>query len=100
MSQQKSALITGCSEGGIGDALARELKTRGFKVFATARKLEKMNPLKEMGCEILILDVEDEATIKKTAEDVKKATGGKLDLLINNAGFGRAPSTILMRHCD
>jgi short-subunit dehydrogenase len=94
MSEQKSALITGCSEGGIGDALARELKSRGFRVFATARKLEKMQHLKELGCDILVLDVEDEVTIRKASEDVKNATGGKLDLLINNAGFGTATSTL------
>jgi len=87
MSEQKSALITGCSDGGIGAALARALKDRGFRVFATTRKLEKMKLLQELGCDCLILDVEDESTIKTASEEVRKLTGGKLDLLINNAGI-------------
>ena len=87
MNEQKYALITGCSEGGIGEALARELKQRGFHVFATARKLEKMKPLQELGCDCLVLDVEDETTIKAASEQVTTSTGGKLDLLINNAGI-------------
>lgn len=57
-------------------------------MFATARKLEKMKPLQELGCDCLVLDVEDEASIKTAAEHVKGVTDGKLDLLINNAGFG------------
>jgi len=87
MSEQKSALITGCSDGGIGAALARVLKDRGFRVFATARKLEKMKLLQELECDCLILDVEDETTIRAASEEVRKLTGGKLDLLINNAGI-------------
>lgn len=37
---QKVALITGCSDGGIGHALALELHNRGWRVFATARRVE------------------------------------------------------------
>jgi 1-acylglycerone phosphate reductase len=84
--RKKAAIVTGCSSGGIGDALARELHSRGYRVFATARKMEKMKPLQELGCDCLTLDVEDEASIKAAAEHVRSVTEGKLDLLVNNAG--------------
>lgn len=47
------ALVTGCSEpNGIGAALALELLSQGFRVFASARKLETMDGLKAKGCEV------------------------------------------------
>jgi len=85
----KSVLITGSSEGGIGDALAKEFHRRGHRVFATARNLAKVQHLKEMGLEILLLDVTDDDSIKQAVESVKAATGGTLDILVNNSGAGR-----------
>lgn len=85
---QKSVLITGSSEGGIGDALARTFHQKGLLVFATARNLTKVQHLKELGLEILPLDVTDEASIKQAVESVGAATGGTLDILVNNSGGG------------
>lgn len=85
----KTALITGCSEGGIGDALAREFHIQGFRVFATARNLSKVEHLKTLGIETLPLDVIDETSIKETVETVRKLTGGTLDVLVNNSGGGK-----------
>ncbi|KAH8795516.1 putative short-chain dehydrogenase/reductase [Hyaloscypha finlandica] len=80
---QKSVLITGSSEGGIGDdALARTFHKNGLRVFATARNLTKVQHLKELGLEILPLDVTDGASIKQAVESVKAATGGTLDILM------------------
>jgi len=84
----KTILITGSSEGGIGDALAKEFHRRGHRVFATARNLAKVQHLKKLGLEILLLDVTDDSSIKHAVESVKIATGGTLDILVNNSGAG------------
>ena len=86
---QKSVLITGCSAGGIGDALAQSFHRRGLRVFATTRNISKIQHLKEMGMEIVELDVTDAASRAHAAEHVKTSTGGTLDILINCAGGGK-----------
>jgi NADP-dependent 3-hydroxy acid dehydrogenase YdfG len=98
---KQSVLITGCSKGGIGDALAQEFHSRGFLVFATARGLAKIQHLKDLGCEILVLDVTDEKLIEHGVEHVTKKTGGVLHYLINNAGMGKCQvhtSPLLSHH--
>lgn len=88
MSPQKTALVTGTSKGGIGDSLAQELHKRGFRVFATARSLGKVEHLKAMGLDIILLEATDSESIEKAAADVSALTGGTLDMLINNSGIG------------
>ena len=85
----KVALITGCSKGGIGDAIAQAFVNEGVQVFATARDMEKVTHLKEMGCEVLLLDVMSTASIENAVNTVKKQTG-RLDFLVNNAGRGKS----------
>jgi NAD(P)-dependent dehydrogenase (short-subunit alcohol dehydrogenase family) len=85
---QKSVLITGCSAGGIGSALAELFHRRGWLVFATARELSKVQNLKLLGCEIILLDVTIDETISAAVKVVESRADGKLDMLINNAGFG------------
>lgn len=85
---RKTVLITGCSEGGIGEALAKEFHRNGLRVFATARNLAKVEPLRAIGLEIVRLDVVDSESIKQAVENVQKATGGTLDFLVNNSGQG------------
>ncbi|KAH8803061.1 putative short-chain dehydrogenase/reductase [Xylogone sp. PMI_703] len=85
---RKSVLITGCSAGGIGDALAQEFHRKGCQVFATARSLEKIQHLKEIGITIIQLDVLEESSLKHASELVQEVTDGKLDILVNNAGIG------------
>lgn len=84
----RTALITGCSKGGIGDALAQEFHSNGVRVFATARDITKMADLKAMGIEVLSLDVVSADSIQAAVSIVNEATGGKLDFLVNNAGKG------------
>jgi 1-acylglycerone phosphate reductase len=85
--QKKTVLITGCSTGGIGWAMAKNFQERGYYVFATARDTSKVGELSELSdVEILELDVTVPETIEKCRDIVTKRTGGKLDVLINNAG--------------
>ncbi|KAF2095921.1 short-chain dehydrogenase/reductase [Rhizodiscina lignyota] len=82
----KTVLVTGCSAGGIGDALVREFHSRGLNVFAAARNVSKMAELKEIGINILEMDVTSSASIEAAVEIIKQQTDNGLDLLINNAG--------------
>jgi NAD(P)-dependent dehydrogenase (short-subunit alcohol dehydrogenase family) len=85
----RSILITGCSSG-IGLASAREMKARGWRVFATARKKRDIARLKdEEGVESLYLDYAEPESIEKAVAKVLKATGGRLDALFNNGAYGQ-----------
>ncbi|KAK4184561.1 NADPH-dependent 1-acyldihydroxyacetone phosphate reductase [Podospora australis] len=87
--QKKSVLITGCSPGSIGEALCKEFLHRGWYVFAGVRTPSKAQALASLpgnSIEILELDVTVPETISRAKEIVTKRTGGKLDLLMNNAG--------------
>jgi len=85
----RSVLITGCSSG-IGLASAREMKARGWRVFATARKPEDIARLKEKeGVVSLYLDYAEPHSIEAAAEHVLAATGGKLTALFNNGAYGQ-----------
>lgn len=81
-------LITGCSTG-IGRALAMELATRDHRVFATARRPESIEDLQSPNVERLALDVTDPASIERAVAAVVERAG-RLDMVINNAGFNVA----------
>lgn len=57
----------------------------GLRVFATSRRLETMEELSVAGIETLALDVTDVDAIKRTKDEISTRTGGKLDILVNNA---------------
>lgn len=78
---KRTVLITGCSDGGLGAALAMAFHEAGLKVYATARNPLKMSKLAFLGIELLTLDVESNSSI---AACVNKLSG--LDILVNNAG--------------
>ena len=86
-------LITGCSSG-IGKATALYLANRGYTVYATARKQEDLKKLVEDGKKIgkqiygAQLDVTDANSCRKIVAAVAKKEG-KIDVLINNAGYGQ-----------
>ena len=85
----RSILITGCSSG-IGLASAREMKSRGWRVFATARKPEDIARLRdEVAVESLYLDYAEPRSIAAAAEHVLAATGGDLAALFNNGAYGQ-----------
>ncbi len=81
-------MITGCSSG-IGYRVAHDLHVKGYRVFATARNIQDVMRLKEEGLEALMLDVRDEASMEEALAEVLKRTGGTLDALFNNAGYGQ-----------
>ncbi|KAE8327927.1 hypothetical protein BDV39DRAFT_214735 [Aspergillus sergii] len=82
-----SVLITGCSAGGIGSALAEIFHERGLHVFATARSTSKMAHLEKLpNITLLELDVTDSKSVESAVEVVTAKTGGKLNYLINNSG--------------
>lgn len=86
--KKKTVLITGCSSG-IGWAAALGLKKRDWHVFATARKEEDVRELAHLGLKSHLLDVSDSKSIKEAVDWVLGETGGTLDALINNAGYGQ-----------
>lgn len=86
MLQKRTVLITGCSQGGIGEALARAFVTKGFHVFATLRNTSERLPSLICSVEILQLDATSTDSIKTAAKTVAERTNGTLDVLVNNAG--------------
>ncbi|KAG5998263.1 hypothetical protein E4U54_002224 [Claviceps lovelessii] len=81
----KTVLITGCTPGGIGYALAREFHSKGHTVIATARRDEIVRRLRSDGMVALLLDVTNQDSIASCLDEVVKITGGGLDMLVNNA---------------
>ena len=78
---KRTVLITGCSDGGLGAALAIAFHEAGLHVFATARNPSKMTQVASLGIETLTLDVQSDSSI---ADCVSKLSD--LDILVNNAG--------------
>ena len=97
---KKTVLITGCSKGGIGDALAQEFHRKGIRVFATGRSPSKLEHFKALNLETLPLDVEDSDSIKAASKAVSELTGGKLDFLVNNSGMGKSTPFYQGNICD
>ena len=84
----KSVLITGCSAGGIGYALAEEFQSRGLHVFATARTRSKTTNLENLpNVTFIPLDITSPSMISAAVEIVSAHNGGTLDYLVNNAGY-------------
>jgi len=84
---KKNVLITGCSSG-IGLCAAEGLSKRGFRVFATARQAKDVEMLAARGLESLQLDISDSESIRRAVDEVLQRSGGQLDALFNNAGYG------------
>jgi NAD(P)-dependent dehydrogenase (short-subunit alcohol dehydrogenase family) len=82
----KTALVTGASSG-IGEATVRRLLGQGYRVFAAARRLERMAPLTAIGAIPVALDLTDDASIVNAVAAITSETG-RIDVLVNNAGYG------------
>jgi len=80
------ALVTGASAG-IGEVTARQLIADGYIVYAAARRVEKMRPLEEAGARPLAMDVTKDAQVVAGMDQII-ADCGRIDVLVNNAGYG------------
>jgi len=80
-------LITGCSSG-IGRAIALEAARRGHVIFASARDRNAIRDLEAQSIRTLQLDVQDAASCAEAVQIVRREAG-RLDALVNNAGYGQ-----------
>ncbi|RZJ72555.1 oxidoreductase [Flavobacterium sp.] len=90
MKTQKIWLITGASQG-LGLATVKYLLSQGQIVVATTRNASAFHSevTQNTNLEVLSLDITDESSVSKTIEYISKKYG-RIDVLINNAGFGFA----------
>ena len=84
----RSILITGCSSG-IGLCVAKGLKQRGYRVFATVRQEKDIYPLIDMGLESLQLDLDNSDSINLAVDTILSRTNGELYALFNNGAYGQ-----------
>src|SRR4051812_20984500 len=89
-----TVLITGCSSG-IGHATAEHLAGKGYTVYATARRPESIEDLKQSGCRTLALDVTSEESMRAAVDEV-----GTVDALVNNAGYSQSGAVESVRMED
>jgi len=87
-------LITGANKG-LGREAARRLLADGHDVWVGARDPERGREAAEaLGARHVVLDVTDDASVAAAAETVSAATGGVLDVLINNAGVSGTQAAV------
>ena len=83
----QNILITGCSSG-IGLQTALTLKEKNYKVYASARKDEDVQMLKDLGFETFKIDVTNKDDITNALNTILQ-NDKKLDAVFNNAGYGQ-----------
>lgn len=92
MSEQagRVVLITGASSG-IGKACAQHLQARGYRVYGTSRRVTSAEGVDEApgGVRMIAMDVTSEASVQAAIARVM-AREGRLDVVVNNAGYGIA----------
>jgi short-subunit dehydrogenase len=82
----KIIIVTGASSG-LGFAMAKQLLQDGNVVYCLARRVEMMKGLETLGGKIISLDISSEKSIKEAIKKISKQTA-RIDVLINNAGYG------------
>ncbi|MGI0046571.1 MAG: SDR family oxidoreductase [Nitrosotalea sp.] len=92
MTNQKVAVVTGSSSG-IGYETALALARNGFRTYATMRNLEKGKTISDvanrekLSIHTIKLDVTDEKSVNDAIRTIK-SDAGRIDVLVNNAGYG------------
>jgi len=81
-----TALVTGASSG-IGEETVKGLLAAGYIVYAGARRVDAMHSLEAAGARVLSLDVTDDASMTAAVDAILRETG-RIDVLVNNAGYG------------
>jgi NAD(P)-dependent dehydrogenase (short-subunit alcohol dehydrogenase family) len=93
MKSQSVALVTGSSSG-IGFETALLLARNGFNTYASMRNLEKSKNITEIAnreklpLQVIQLDVKDDKSVKEAIDKIVVAENQRIDILINNAGYG------------
>ncbi len=82
----KTALVTGASSG-IGAETARALRSLGYTVYGAARRTDRLADLGAEGIRPLSLDLTDDASVVAAVDTIIGETG-RIDVLVNNAGYG------------
>ncbi len=86
MKSGNTILITGASSG-IGKETARLLLQKGYTVYGSARRVNKMKDIEQLGVKLLEMDVTDEASMTAGINKIIEQEG-RIDVLVNNAGYG------------
>jgi NAD(P)-dependent dehydrogenase (short-subunit alcohol dehydrogenase family) len=92
MKSHNVALVTGSSSG-IGYETSLALARDGFLTFATMRNLNKAEDIKSATTKESLpirtkqLDVTDDMSVKNSVQIISSETGGRIDVLVNNAGY-------------
>ena len=84
--QEPVAIVTGASSG-IGKSVARKLLEKGYRVHAAARRTDAMDDLTTLGARVHYLDLTKPELIEAFVAAVL-AEGDRIDVLVNNAGYG------------
>lgn len=87
MKKKSIALVTGASSG-IGQATAERLANAGYTVYGTSRRGA---PAGQQNFAMLPLDVTSDESVEAAVSEITQLEG-RIDLLVNNAGFGVAPA--------
>lgn len=82
----KVAIITGASSG-MGKSTAYNLLQQGYKVYGAARRVDRMKDLQAKGMEVVQLDLTQDESIVNAVNTILEREG-RVDILINNAGYG------------
>ncbi|WP_236980919.1 oxidoreductase [Membranihabitans maritimus] len=83
---KKVIVITGASSG-MGKSAAQILHQQGHTIYGAARRVEKMQDLAEEGINVISMDLTQEGSMVDAVYSILDREG-KIDVLINNAGYG------------